>query len=280
MYRGDKFRCEFARLGEVRSLIPQTVKIMALTATATLCTRKEIYKRLSKTPVLVYRPPAKCNIAYTVHSKPSIESSVMPVCNKLLKEGSNCAKVLIYCRKYDEVSLMYSMFRQQLGAHFTNPEGAVNLVKYRLVDMFSKCTETQVKNEIVTAFVNPASNLRVVIATVAFGMGLDCPCVRQIIHWGPSQDVDMYVQERGRAGRDGLLFMVNLFWRQSDQMNTAITMMEYCRNNDACRRQALFKDFEDRHLVATPSTQCKCCDICAKNCTCGHCSSILSKFSL
>lgn len=279
LHRGDKFRCEFARLGEVRSLIPQTVKIMALTTTATLCTRKEIYKRLSmKTPTLVYRPPAKGNIAYAVYSKPSIESIVTPICNKLLEEGPNCAKILIYCRKYDEVSTMYSLFRQQLGAHFTNPVGAINLVKYRLVDMFSKCTETQVKNETVTRFVDPSSNLRVVIATVAFGMGLDCPCVRQIIHWGPSQDTDMYVQEIGRAGRDDLLAMVSLFWRPSDQMNTAKAMMDYCRNTDVCRRQALFQDFEDRDLMATPPTKCQCCDTCAQNCTCGQCSFILSNF--
>ena len=45
--------------------------------------------------------------------------------------------------------------------------------------------------------------LRVVIATIAFGMGLDCPNVRRIIHWGPSNDVEAYIQETGRAGRDG-----------------------------------------------------------------------------
>lgn len=58
---------------------------------------------------------------------------------------------------------------------------------------------------------NPKSILRVVIATVAFGMGLDCPCVREIIDWGPSEDIDMYVQEIGHAGRDGELSVVTLF---------------------------------------------------------------------
>ena len=42
------------------------------------------------------------------------------------------------------------------------------------------------KNDILMAFSSPNSNLRVVIATIAFGMGLDCPNVRRIIHWGPS----------------------------------------------------------------------------------------------
>ena len=185
---------------------------MALTATATACTRREIVKRLTmQEPVLVYTPPAKPNIMYTVLPKPNIENIIHPIVQKLRMFQNKCNKILIYCRKYDEVSLVYSLFRQQLGTHFTNPAGAVNLVKYRLVDMFSKCTEPHVKNAIVAAFVDPFSNLRVVIATVAFGMGLDCPRVRQNIHWGPSQDMDKYVQEIGRAGRDDRLSYVDLF---------------------------------------------------------------------
>ena len=49
--------------------------------------------------------------------------------------------------------------------------------------MFTKCSEPHLKERIVSGFVNPQSRLQVVIATVAFGMGLDCPCVREIIHW-------------------------------------------------------------------------------------------------
>ena len=50
------------------------------------------------------------------------------------------------------------------------------------------------------SFTLPGSRLRVVIATIAFGMGLDCPNVRKIIHIGAPEDVESYLQQTGRAG--------------------------------------------------------------------------------
>ena len=47
------------------------------------------------------------------------------------------------------------------------------------------------------------SHLQVLIATIAFGMGVNCKGVRRVIHFGPSKNIEQYVQESGRAGRDG-----------------------------------------------------------------------------
>jgi len=96
---------------------------------------------------------------------------------------------------------MYQMFQQHLGENFTEPLG---VAKYRLLDMHCKCTEPDMKEAILRAFCAPNGNLWIVIATIAFGMGLDCRDVHQIIHWGPSHDVESYVQETGRGGRDTL----------------------------------------------------------------------------
>ena len=94
--------------------------------------------------------------------------------------------------------------RSELGEHFTVPVGAPHLPKFRLIDMYTACTRQAVKESILTSFCNPQSNLRVITATIAFGMWIDFPNVRQILHWGPANDIELYKQETGRAGRDKL----------------------------------------------------------------------------
>ena len=59
-----------------------------------------------------------------------------------------------------------------------------------------------IKEHIVHSFTTPNSPLRIVITTVAFGMGLDCPDVRKIIHIGSPEDIECYFQQTGRAGKD------------------------------------------------------------------------------
>ena len=89
-----------------------------------------------------------------------------------------------------------------MGVEFTEPTGAPDTALFRLLDMYMSCTEQTVKEEVLKRFMQE-SNLRIVVATVAFGMGVDCHNVRQVIHLGAPNDVEAYVQETGRAGRDG-----------------------------------------------------------------------------
>ena len=74
-------------------------------------------------------------------------------------------------------------FYHSLGQTFTYPIGAPNISKFRLVDMYTSPTKSDVKDNIVSTFCDEESTLHVVICTVAFGMGIDCPNVQQIIHW-------------------------------------------------------------------------------------------------
>ena len=114
-------------------------------------------------------------------------------------------RVLIFCRSINDCSTLYFYFKKKLGNRFTYPEGAPDLSKYRQVEMYHSCTEASVKDEIIKSFMQPNSHLKIVIATVAFGMGIDCPNIHRIIYFGPPSNVECYIQETERNGRDGLL---------------------------------------------------------------------------
>ena len=75
--------------------------------------------------------------------------------------------------------------------------------------MFTSDTGPDHKSKIIRLFTQQ-SNLRVVLATIAFGMGIDCPDVRHIVHVGLPDDICNYIQETGRAGRDGKVSLVTL----------------------------------------------------------------------
>lgn len=238
-YTGDNFRVEFARLGEVRSLI---VCVIALTATAMKSTRKAVIKRLNmKSPVVLSVTPDKPNLIYSVVEKASMEDVVLPIVCMLKKDGTQAKKVLVCCRYHKEVAGFYDLFKKHFGSHFTSPPG---FAKYRVVDMYTSVTVHSVKNQIVKSFCNPDDKLRVVVCTVAFGMGLDCPNVRQIIHWSLSTDLEGYIQETGNGGRDGKPCLATIMYQRADQHHTAKVMMDYCRNITTCRRKQLFKDFD------------------------------------
>ena len=267
---GNVFRKEFSRLGEIRSLIPKNVHVMALTATATVSTQQKVCKVLGMNDTLfITVSPNKPNISYWVFQKRTIEEVFSPVVKKIAVEQRGIGKVIIFCRKFDECISLYTFFYHSLGRKFTYPIGAPNLSKYRLVDMYTSATKKDVKESIVSSFCKVESTLRVVICTVAFGMGIDCPDVRQIIHWGPSQDIEMYVQETGRAGRDGHSSCAVLYVKASDHRFTSNDMSHYFKQHHQCRRSLLLSHFDFRK---EQTSDCSCCDICASECNCNHCS--------
>ena len=115
-----------------------------------------------------------------------------PIPSKLSGENTD------YCH-YQNCSNLYKYFRDSLGQELTEPNNAPNVSQFPLVDMYTSCTDEATKSMIVQQFTRP-SQLRIVLATVTFGMGIDCPDVHDIFHLGPPGNVESYIQETGRAG--------------------------------------------------------------------------------
>lgn len=103
-------------MGEVRSVIPESVKVMALTATATNTTREAVIKSLDmQKPTLVSIPPLKDNIVYAVAEKSSISRAFIPLAKQLAEKRTDMGRTLIFCRKYDDVTATYHFFKRSLG---------------------------------------------------------------------------------------------------------------------------------------------------------------------
>ena len=102
-----------------------------------------------------------------------------------------------------------------------------------------------------------AGSLRLVVATSAFGMGIDKPDVRRVVHWGPPRTLEGYYQEAGRAGRDGGVAACRILWRPEDLHWGHVTppMRDYLLGR-TCRRRALLAYFGER------LERCAGCDVC------------------
>ena len=132
-----------------------------------------------------------------------MEDSFGPVVRRLKVEHTLFPRMIIFTRSISMAGNIYLYFMSKLGEDATEPRDAPNLSAFRIVDMFASVIEKDHKESIIRLFTRD-SHLRLVIATIAFGMGVDLPDVRQVISVGCPDDVESYIQETGRAGRDGL----------------------------------------------------------------------------
>ena len=170
-----------------------------------------------------------------------LEEVFAPLVEELKRKRDTMDRVIIFAQSYEDCTSLFLFFKNRLSKELSQPPGLQHLAKFQLADMYTACTHPEVKSVIFQKYRDPNSSLCVIIATVAFGMGMDSPYVRRVIHWGVPSDAESYLQQTGRAGRDGLPATASLYYGGRDMMGIRVeeTMRLYCKMRSGCRRHVL-----------------------------------------
>ena len=268
--RGDEFRIMFAEIGSVRSLIPASVKVLALTATATKQTLESVKDRLSMDNLsLIGLRPDRTNIKFIVEPCPDIRKLCRQLTDELIAKGRATPKTIIFCRSLQHCANIFALVKQMLGRNITVPSGVTGNLQTRLVDIFTSVSTTAMREMLLEEYCKTDTNLRLLIATTAFGLGVDCPDIERVINWGSPNTLEELVQESGRAGRDGRQ-AVSILYPKTVGRKLTKEVREYQENTIMCRRRKLFHNFLFSTVGASLKA-CACCDLCTNICACERC---------
>lgn len=183
------------------------------------------------------KPPLRANISYNfvyVRKEQSLGNIFAELIEEVKLKGKDIARCIIFCQTRKQCSRVYRMFQVALGSNiFLN--GSSNYEE-SLIHMFHAGSPPSVKTHVVSEMTKTDSCLRILICTIAFGMGIDCKGVYRSIHFGPSHSIDNLVQETGRLGRD-------------DNQSTRFITLLYPTNEISFLQEG-----------------CLCCDWCSKKC--------------
>ncbi|EMO4164311.1 ATP-dependent DNA helicase RecQ [Morganella morganii] len=249
---GHDFRPEYCAIGELRQHLPG-VPVIALTATADNTTRSDICSRLRLSDPLIHissfdRP----NIRYTLVEKYKAFDQLW-----MFVRGQKGQCGIIYCNSRNKVEDVAARLQKRGLSVAAYHAGLDNSQREWVQDAFLK------------------DNLQVVVATVAFGMGINKSNVRFVAHFDIPRNIESYYQETGRAGRDGVSAEAVLFYDpadmawlrrcldekpagpQKDIEQHKLNAMGAFARAQTCRRLVLLNYFGENR-----QTPCGNCDIC------------------
>ena len=208
---GYDFRPSYLEIANIRQLLPQC-PVLALTATATPKVVKDIQKQLHFSQENVFRTSfERKNLAYTVQ-----------------KTEDKLKELITILGQHEGSTIVYTRSREKTRetARWLNGNGIPSLHYHAGLDN---------KDRDLRQSFWQKDDIRVMVATNAFGMGIDKADVRLVIHLDPPDSIEAYFQEAGRAGRDGKPAMAILLYNRSDsaqlrkRINENFPPLEYIR---------------------------------------------------
>lgn len=152
-------------------------------------------------------------------------------------------KTVVFCRTLKQCAEM-CITMKKLGIYITEPPGLPNnLLQFRLIDVFTAASDVDMRESILAEFCRSETNLRLIIASTAFGLGVDCKDIIHVINYGTPYTLEELVQEMGRAGRNGDQAEDILYHKMLEKNNCCSKAKAYGENQRVCQRELLFKDF-------------------------------------
>ncbi|MBM40757.1 MAG: DNA helicase RecQ [Acidobacteria bacterium] len=250
---GHEFRPEYRQLARLREEFPE-LGVHAFTATATQQVRDDIASQLAlREPEMLVGSFDRPNLVYRVLVRTGVKDQIQRVLDRHLGEAG-----IIYCVSRKEVEQLATWLKS--SGHRALPYHA------------GLSDDTRRRHQ--EAFLEERADT--MVATVAFGMGIDRSNIRYVIHAGSPRSLEHYQQESGRAGRDGLEAECVLFysgadyarWRQmleqsgelSDQARRLLRDIERYAGGTRCRHAVLVEYFGQAYT----QDSCNACDWCLK----------------
>jgi ATP-dependent DNA helicase RecQ len=248
---GHDFRPEYRQLASLREQFPNA-SLHAFTATATARVRRDIASQLAlQAPVELVGSFDRPNLLYRVLPRNALKKQLQEILGRHKGEGG-----IIYCTSRREVETLASWLSDSGVRALPYHAGLDDRERSRNQDAFLD------------------EEVDVIVATVAFGMGIDRSDVRFVVHAGAPQSLEHYQQESGRAGRDGLEAECVLIYSTADFMKWRLMLERNGELTESARK--LLRDIEryaasvgcrHRHLVGYFGDQysredCGACDFC------------------
>jgi ATP-dependent DNA helicase RecQ len=248
---GHDFRPEYRQLARLRERLPG-IAVHAYTATATARVRRDIASQLAlRDPIELVGGFDRANLLYRVLPRASLKQQLLEVLERHTGEAG-----IVYCSSRREVDAL---------AEWLSASGLPALPYHAGLSDGERAAHQD-------SFLSERVDL--IVATVAFGMGIDRSNVRFVVHAGAPRSLEHYQQESGRAGRDGLEAECVLIssaadfvkWKMmleqngelTDGARTLLKQMERYATGVGCRHRHLATYFGD----AYPSAECGACDVC------------------